>query len=280
MAKAKSCSRRSPCGDRCCRCEPGTVGRDASGIHSLREPHARQRSLSGPSGCGSLRGDPNPGDGSQRGGCALARRPGIRPRRPAASGPARPTFSTGKSLPAQPAAFVIRVLAELGDNHAGMAWPRRVPAMPWSTATAPAPMALAKPRPTMQLRRQSRGATEPPTQGGGNRQPAVRAVLARRRCDLDVRREPAGRAFRAEKDLPTWPKQFSMSAGRGLPWISLAMAAGRSVVATQRPRGPRLRGEDRFHGPAHRDYSGGRNFLGRWQLGLAVWCEVLRLQPR
>jgi hypothetical protein len=150
-------------------------------------------------------------------------------------------FQLENPFPEQPAAFVIRVLAELGDNHAGhgvAAGARAGDAMVDSYRAgadgfgqAAANQAIATPIPRSQQSLQPKAAE------------IDNQRLAQFSQDGDAiwiyAENPRAEAFRAEKDLPTWPKQFSMSAGRGLSMDLVGDGSGAVLLLQLSGRGVR-----------------------------------------
>ena len=151
------------------------------------------------------------------------------------------TFTLENPYREQPAAFVIRVLAEPGENRGGRGatpTPRATGAMVDSyrsgadavgqSVAGNATAAAALPSPQ-------------------NLQPRAAEIRNQRFAQFTqdgdalwmVAENPRAEALRVEKDLPTWPKQFAMSAGRGLAMDLVGDGSGAVLLLQLNGRGVR-----------------------------------------
>ena len=148
-------------------------------------------------------------------------------------------FQLENPFPAQPAPFVIRVLAELGESYGGQgvtAAARAGDATVDSYRTGADGQAVVK------------GATAPAILRNLQKlQPKAAEIdnqrLAQFSQDGDAiwmsAENPRAEAFRTEKDLPTWSKQFSMNAGRGLAMDLTGDGSGAVLLLQLSGRGVR-----------------------------------------
>jgi hypothetical protein len=150
-------------------------------------------------------------------------------------------FELENPFSTQPAAFVIRVLAELGENHGGQgvsAAARAGDALVDSYRTGADGVGQSVARGAMATAsRRGPQSIQPKAAEIGNQR------FAQFSQDGDAiwmhAENPRAEVFRVETDLPTWPKQFSMSTGRGLALDLVGDGSGAVLLLQLNGRGVR-----------------------------------------